>query len=111
VRAQGAPLDGTAQGGRYYVFEVGDRGEVGAWRREEDHWVDLLTWTASSAVHAGASENRLDVQLRGAQLTFSVNDAQVAQLSDATLTSGAVGVFVGGDGNQVVLEHFVISSL
>src|SRR5205814_1281094 len=35
-------LDGSNQGGRYYVFEVGDRGQVGAWRREEDHWVDLL---------------------------------------------------------------------
>ena len=36
------PLDGVNQGGQYYVLEVGDKGEVGIWRRDVDHWVDLL---------------------------------------------------------------------
>jgi hypothetical protein len=107
LRAQ-APLDGSNQGGRYYVFEVGDRGEVGAWRREQDQWVDLLPWKPSDVVHAGAAENRLEVRAAGPQFTFSVNDAPVAQVTDATLPSGAVGVFTGGDGNQVVLERFTV---
>jgi hypothetical protein len=111
LRAQGATLDGTAQGGRYYVFEVGDRGEVGAWRRQEDRWVELKPWTASEAVHSGIAENRLEVRTTGSQFTFIVNDAQVAQLTDATLTSGAVGVFTGGDGNQVVLERFTATAI
>ncbi len=109
LRAQ-APLDGADQGGRYYVFEVGDKGEVGAWRREQDQWIDLMPWQASGAVNAGDAENRLQVRAAGAQFTFSVNDSQVVQVSDATLTSGAVGVFTGGDGNQVVLERFTVAN-
>ena len=43
VRDQGpAPRDGSNQLGRYYVLEVGDKGEVGIWRREGDRWIDLL---------------------------------------------------------------------
>jgi hypothetical protein len=109
LRAQG-PLDGSDQGGRYYVFEVGDRGEVGAWRREQDRWVDLQPWQASGAVNAGAAENRLQVTAAGQQFTFSVNGTQVAQVSDGALASGGVGVFTGGDGNQVLLERFTVDS-
>ncbi|MBV9328618.1 MAG: DUF4388 domain-containing protein [Chloroflexi bacterium] len=109
LRAQ-APLDGSNQGGRYYVFEVGDRGEVGAWRREQDQWIDLQPWKSSEAVHAGDAENRLEVRAAGSQFTFLVNDTSVAQVSDATLSSGAVGVFTGGDGNQVQLERFTVTN-
>ena len=109
LRAQGA-LDGANQLGRFYVFEVGDKGEVGAWRREQNQWIDLVPWQAASAVRPGVAENRLEVRASGPQFTFSVNDAPVAEFSDATLPSGAVGVFTGGDGNEVVLERFTVAS-
>ena len=109
LRARDGSLNGTSQGGRYYVFEVGDRGEVGAWRREEDRWVDLLPWTHSEAVLPGSASNRLDVRATGSQFAFSVNDIPVAQLTDDSLPTGAVGVFAGGDGNQVVLERFTVT--
>jgi hypothetical protein len=111
LRAQGGPLNGTYQGGRYYVFEVGDRGDVGAWRREENSWVDLVPWTHSSAVHPGDASNRLDVRATGSRFAFSVNDTAVAQVTDDSLATGAVGVFTGGDGNEVVLERFTVSAL
>ena len=111
LRAQGGPLDGSSQGGRYYVFEVGDRGEVGAWRREENRWLDLLPWTTSSAVHPGVSENQLNVRVTGARFTFKVNDTPVAELTDSALDSGAVGVFAGGDGNDVLLERLTVAQL
>jgi hypothetical protein len=109
LRAQ-TPLDGSTQGGRYYVFEVGDKGEVGAWRREQTQWVDLQAWQSSEAVHPGIAENRLEVRAAGSQFTFSVNDTPVAQVTDASLPSGAVGVFAGGDGNQVQVERFTVSN-
>jgi hypothetical protein len=109
LRAQ-SQLDGTSQGGRYYVFELGDRGEVGAWRREEDRWVDLLPWTQSTAVFPGNASNRLDVRATGSQFAFKVNDISVAQVTDDSLTTGGVGVFAGGDGNQVVLERFTVTA-
>ena len=111
VRAQNGPFDGTNQGGRFYVFEIGDKGEVGAWRREQTQWVDLLGWTPSAAVNPGIAENRIDVQASGSHFNFSVNGAEVAQINDDALSSGAVGVFTGGDGNNVLLERFEVAGL
>jgi hypothetical protein len=111
VRDQGTgPRDGVDQGGRYYVFEAGDKGEIGAWRREGDRWVDLVPWTRSEAVHPAAARNELELRANGARLTFLVNGTQVASIEDATLPAGRVGVFVGGDGNEVVLERFAVQA-
>jgi LPXTG-site transpeptidase (sortase) family protein len=100
--------DGIRQSGRYYVLEVGDRGEVGVWRREDNAWVDLVPWTASDAVRRGDAANDLEVWATGAQLTLVVNGIEVARQIDRTLTAGGVGVFVGGDGNDVALEHLLV---
>jgi hypothetical protein len=111
VRDQGpGPRDGRRQDGRFYVFEAGDRGEVGAWRREGDRWVDLLPWTPSAAVRPGGAANELTVQAVGQRVTFLVNGSVVASLTDPVLTAGAVGVFVGGDLNDVLLERFVLQA-
>jgi hypothetical protein len=109
VRYQGSPPgDGVQQGGRYYVLEVGDRGQLGVWRREEDHWVDLIPWTPSEAVRPGTAVNHLAVRAAGTQLAFLVNGAEVANVADAALAEGGVGIFVGGDFNDVVVERFVV---
>jgi LPXTG-site transpeptidase (sortase) family protein len=109
VRDQRPDLgDGIRQDGRYYVLEVGDRGEVGIWRRETDHWVELLPWTASEAVRPGQEVNELEAWAIGDRLSLIVNGVEVASQVDATLTSGHVGVFVGGDGNEVVLERLLV---
>jgi hypothetical protein len=105
------PLDGVSQGGRYYVLEVGDRGEVGAWRRDDDHWVDLVPWTRSEVVHPGAAPNDLQVIVQGPQLRFLVNNSEVFNVSDGALKQGGVGLFVGGDLNEVVGERFSVSRL
>jgi len=105
-----AQRDGLSQGGRFYVFEVGDRGEVGVWRREGDRWIDLLPWTRSGAVRPGDAPNELVVRATGAQLTFLVNGTPVVTLQDNTLSSGAVGVFAGGDLNEVALERFLVQA-
>jgi hypothetical protein len=104
VRAQD-PLDGVGQNGRYYVLEIGDKGEIGMWRRDGDHWVDLLPWQRSDAVRTGAAVNELTVRALGNNLTMLVNGSQVATRTDDTLAAGGVGLFVGGDGNQVAVDH------
>jgi LPXTG-site transpeptidase (sortase) family protein len=100
--------DGVAQGGRYYVLEVSDQGRVGIWRREQDRWIDVLPWTDSPAVRQGQELNTLQVWAVGQRLSLFVNGVQAASQIDGTLPTGSVGVFVGGDGNQVQLEHFVV---
>ncbi len=111
VRDEGpGPRDGINQGGRYYVLEAGDRGEVGIWRRENDRWIDILPWTSSPAVRPGAEPNLLTVQAVGQRLTFLVNGAHVASVTDGALVEGGVGVFVGGDYNEVALDAFRVEA-
>ena len=111
MRDQGPDAqDGLRQAGRYYVLEVGDRGEVGMWRRETDHWVDLLPWQPSNAVKPGLASNELTVRAIGDSLSLMVNGVQVATRNDAAYSSGRVGLFVGGDGNQVAVERFVVQT-
>jgi len=102
--------DGRNQLGRYFVFEVGDRGEVGVWLRDGDRWVDLLTWTLSDAVKPGSASNELTVTAAGDHMSFVVNGIPVASQTDTTLRRGGAGVFVGGDGNEVALDRIAVSS-
>jgi hypothetical protein len=109
VRDQGPePRDGVNQQGNLYVLETGDRGEFGVWRRDGDHWVDLVPWTPSNAVRPGGSPNDLVVNAIGDRLTFIVNGTQLASVQDDTFPAGGIGIFVGGDDNQVALDHFAV---
>ncbi len=102
------PLDGVTQNASAYVMEAGDRGDFGIWRREGDHWVDLVPWTHSDSVRTGGSPNDLLVRAIADRLSFSVNGAELAEIQDDTLPAGGVGVFVGGDHNEVALDRFLV---
>jgi hypothetical protein len=93
---------------RYYLLEVGDRGEIGIWRRDGQRWIDLYPWTPSAAVHPGDAANELMVRASGPRLTLSVNGAQVAEIEDPALSEGRVGVFAGGEQNEVIVEQILI---
>jgi hypothetical protein len=111
LRDQGSgPRNATGQAGQYYVLEVGDTGEVGMWRRDADQWVDLLTWQHADAVHPGTATNDITASAIGNQLTLSVNGSPIATRSDATFATGGVGLLVGGDGNQVAVDHFTVQA-
>jgi hypothetical protein len=109
IRDQGpGPRDGISQRGRYYVLEAGDRGEIGIWRRDDDRWVDLVPWTPSEAVHPGLATNEVAAVAIGQHLTLRVNGVQVASAVDSALAVGAVGIFVGGDFNEVSIGRFLV---
>jgi hypothetical protein len=105
-----APQNGTSQVGRYYVLEAGDNGEVGMWRRDGDQWTDLLPWQPNPAVKTGLGSNDLSVRAVGNRLSLTVNGTLVATKTDDTFAAGGVGVFVGGDGNQVAVDRFSIQT-
>jgi hypothetical protein len=102
------PRDGINQQANAYVFETGDLGEFGIWRRDGDHWIDIVPWTRSNVVRPGGSPNELTVRAIGDRLTLLVNGTEVASVQDDTLPAGGVGVFVGGDHNEVALDHFAV---
>jgi len=102
--------DGLAQSGRFFVFEVGDRGELGVWLREGDRWVDLIPWTPSAVVRPGTAQNQVRVTATGEELNFFVNGMLVATGVDTLLRQGTVGVFVGGDLNEVTLERLTVQA-
>jgi hypothetical protein len=104
------PRDGVNQNMNAYVAETGDLGEFGVWRRDGDHWVDLVPWTRSQVVRPGGSPNDLSVRAIGDQLVFSVNGTVLATIQDARLRSGGVGVFVGGDYNEVAVDRFTVQA-
>ena len=91
-----------------WILEAGDLGEIGIWRRDADHWVDLVPWTRSAAVRSGGSPNDLAARAVGSRLSFIVNGVEVAAIDDNALSGGNVGVFIGGDFNEVALDHFVV---
>jgi hypothetical protein len=107
VRSQGpGAQDGVNQNGHFYVFAVGDTGAFGAWRRDGDAWTELQPWTRSDAVRPGGEPNTLAVLAQAQDLIFTVNGTQVARQVDTALVKGTVGVFAGGDGNEVVVDRF-----
>jgi hypothetical protein len=114
VRDQGASqaADTSDQPGEYIVLEVGDRGEIGIWQRAETRWIDILGWTHSDAVHPDREPNVLAATLHQQAVQFQVNGEVVANVLYSGLPpSGGVGVFTGGDLNEVALEWLRIEAL
>lgn len=111
LRDQGpGPRDGRNQLGRFYVAEVGDQGDIGIWRREQDHWVDLVPWTRSATVGIGSATNEVQFQANGHELSLLVNGRMAARVDDAALDVGSLGVFVGGDGNEVIIHRLTVQA-
>jgi hypothetical protein len=114
IRDQGGPTerDSRSQTGQYTVLEVNDLGDVGMWQREETRWIDIMPWTHFDAVRTGDEPNTLVVNTRGSAMRFEVNGEVVAVVAyDALPATGGVGIFVGGDLNEVALEWLRIESL
>jgi hypothetical protein len=115
VRDQAASTErnGRNQSGKYLVLEVGDRGDIGIWQRAEDHWIDVVPWQRSDAVNQDRIPNIVSVTTRGDTLELQVNSQIVAQVTyDRTKlpTTGGVGIFVGGDLNEVALDWLRIDN-
>lgn len=82
----GAIIEGT-EVPRYYLFEI--EPELQAFRlirREYANSTDIVDYTASAAINAGAGVNHLSVIREGAQITLVVNGTTLGTWSDSGIT-------------------------
>jgi len=97
----------------FYRFEISGDGYFNIQKRQKGKWQKLVAdWTESSAIRKGAATNHLRVVCVGRTLTFSVNQVQVAQVSDDAFARGEVGVLAGTltePGVQVAFDNFQVS--
>jgi hypothetical protein len=105
------PRDGRHQTGRYYVAQVSDQGMVGIWRRDGESWLELVAWTPCAKLRSGQATNDLSFEVVGGRLTLMVNGQTAASANDALLDHGGVGLVVGGAGNAMLVERFVVHAL
>ena len=105
IRASGAVgSDGIIANG--YLFQIVRSGYFSVWKRVGGVSSAIYSWTQSSAISQGSNWNTLRVVAKGSAMRFYINDTLVWQGSDASLSSGKVGVSmydsgVTGDDFQV----------
>lgn len=100
--------DGSNQIGDFYVLGVDDRSQYGVWRHEGDRWVELVPLTPSDAVRGGTEVNQIIARAIDDRLSLTVNNVEVATVLGAQARAGSVGIFVGGDVNEVLVTRFEI---
>lgn len=85
-----ANTDGTA----YYVFTVNGAGQYVVSLYKDSKYTNLIPYTSSTVVKTAAEPNRFLVVARESQFYFYLNDQYIGQVSDATIDSGSVGLFL-----------------
>lgn len=80
----------------FYAFSISGDGYARISRYEEGRWVLLgPDWVSQPVIQLGAATNVLAIKARGATFTFLVNDTEVAQVVDETLSKGTIGLYAG----------------
>ena len=102
--------DGT----NFYCFSVSNQGYWRLRKMVSGTWQAILASTYSDAIATGDHWNYLGVVCSGPNITLSVNDTEVGQVSDSTFASGWVGLMGGsfetGD-VQMVFDDLAVWSL
>ncbi len=96
----------------FYAFSISADGYARVARYADGQWTLLSPdWFPQPAIQQGMVTNRLELEARGADFTFLVNDERVAQVNDAALTQGNIGLYAGAfdeAGVQVAFDNLRI---
>jgi len=92
----------------FYVFSISGDGYYLVNKYDGQSWEALSgeDWLPSDAINQGQATNRLAVMCQGADMTFIVNDVQVAQVLDKAYSRGDVGLYAGSFFESDVEVHF-----
>jgi hypothetical protein len=95
-----------------YLFAVESGGYYAINTLIGEDWVALVDWAASDAILQGADVvNRLRIECLGPNLLFYANGTFLAEVEDATLASGAIGLIAAsaeGGGAHIVFDNVVV---
>jgi hypothetical protein len=100
-------------GESHYFFVVGSDGYygLGIFTGGKAALLGQATMQSSDAITQGAAVNHLRLDCYGSNLSGYVNGVKVAQVQDATLAHGEVGVLAGAfaePGADIVFDNFVV---
>ncbi|GMV33665.1 MAG: hypothetical protein DCC59_09445 [Chloroflexi bacterium] len=99
--------------GDYYFFIVTSDGYygMGLFKDGQAALLGQSEMLPSASINKGLAINHLRADCAGDTLTFFVNGSQIAQVQDAALTSGDVGIIAGSfgaPGVDVIFDNFVV---
>jgi hypothetical protein len=94
----------------YYRFDISGDGYYAVTRRDPTgggRWTWLTgDWVPSTAIHQGASTNRIRVLAQGSHFVFWVNGEQLTEADDKTYSRGAIGLNAGSFDEPGVMVSF-----
>jgi len=100
-------------GASHYFFVIGSDGYygLGIFTGGKAALLGQAAMQPSEAITQGTAVNHLRLDCHGSNLSGYVNGVKVAQVQDATLTQGEVGVLAGAfsePGPDIVFDNFVV---
>lgn len=99
----------------FYRLDISGDGYYSIQRYRNGAWEVLFNWPESSAIKQGATTNHLRVIAEGPKLTWVVNGTTVAQIDNADILSGDVGLTAGTfydqAGVHVAFDNFEVKPL
>ena len=82
----------------YNVFAVDGMGRFSIWLRENGEWHELRntdeTWTTHPIINIKNMTNTLIIRIEGDELIGMVNDEIVTTVTDDTISSGNIGIYM-----------------
>jgi hypothetical protein len=76
-----------------YGFTCDGRYSLRTW--DGSQFTMLVEWTPSDAIHKDGQTNRLGLKAVGSKLSLYANSVLLAEVEDASLSQGSIGLFIG----------------
>ena len=102
-----------ANGDDFYTFMISSDGYYGIGKVQglEHTLIGMPAMQPSEAIHPGTALNQIRADCIGETLTLYVNGQMVAQVQDAALSSGEIGLIAGTydtPGTDILFDNFVV---
>lgn len=93
----GVIVRSASDGKAFYGLTVSRAGNYSFFRYQDEKFIDLISFSPSSAVKKGTSTNKIKVVAQKNQFGLYVNDQFLNTVTDSNFSAGGVGLFVNSD--------------